>query len=160
MVADHKRGAKIENPVLSISKAGPENDTSELLVFMCYYAWKRNGSKFTMDEKYKAEMYNYRDIQKDSMRCYLLYIPIHIAKYLVDISAKPKAQVNADEVFEFVIYKLKLLKFGLQTLLSNDYHLIQIMRMLKAIKDSAGAVLTAYGIMEDFDKIAETLSQD
>ena len=116
-----------------------------------------HGGAFIVDPRFGGQgSYNYIKNQMDSLRCYLLYIPINISKYLVDISAKPKDQVNPDEVFNFVIHKLKLLKFGIQCLTKNDMHAKQLEKFVMLIKNMAKPVLDAYGITADFDFIYES----
>jgi hypothetical protein len=61
-----------------IFEAGPQNDSTESLIFICYHNWLANNKTNKISPEYAGSnlVYKYRDIQKDSMRCYLLYIPI------------------------------------------------------------------------------------
>ena len=56
------------------------------------------------------------------MRCYLLYIPIQIIKYFANLSSLKPEDINNDEVFTYIMSKIKLLRFGCQTLVSIDMH--------------------------------------
>jgi hypothetical protein len=62
-------------------------------VLYCYYNWARHNKHFKVIGN---ETYNYRNIQKDSMRCYLLYIPLSIKRYLIHVCDLPKEEFNAE----------------------------------------------------------------
>jgi len=55
------------------------------------------------------------------MRCYLLFLPMRIKAYLMSLVWDFESCDKA-EAFKFIVYKLKVLKFGLKMILMNDYH--------------------------------------
>jgi hypothetical protein len=63
-------------------------------------------------------------------------------------------------VQQFIFSKLKLLKLGSQMLLSNDLHINQIIIFLKMISTKFAPFLTATGVLEDFDKILESIKNN
>lgn len=94
--------------------AGPLNDKSELLILKCYLNWIQNDKSFKLPSQFLTNelKYKFRDIQKDSLRCYLIYIPIQIIRYISQVASLKKEDFNKDEVFVYIITKVKLLKFG------------------------------------------------
>ena len=58
------------------------------------------------------------------MRCLLLYLPITLKKYLIDIIERPAESVVPSEVGHKVLKKIKLIKFALYMLNPNDLHII------------------------------------
>jgi hypothetical protein len=115
---------KVEKPKQDIFEYGPEKDPSEILIFIAYNNWARNDRDFKQDPNNNVTdwKYVYRDISKDSLRCYLLYMPMHLVKYLAHQSQKPKDSLDKSECFNYIIFKMKLLKFGIQMLNKSDLH--------------------------------------
>lgn len=108
---------------LEPSKAGPSNDPSELLVLKCFLNWEENGRNFNLPQEYCSPewKYKYRDIQKDSLRCFLIYIPIQIIRHLNQLK---KDAINKDELAVYIVTKIKLLRFGCRMLNGNDLHIL------------------------------------
>ena len=64
---------------------GLDKDPSEYLIRKCYFQW------INSDKSFNNKNMNYKQIQKDSMRCYLIYHTIAIKKYLVQIALGVKS---------------------------------------------------------------------
>jgi len=106
--------------------AGAQNDPSEELVLICFQNYLNNEKCFKLPQHYTTSdtKYKYRDIQKDSLRCFLIYIPIQILSYLRHLSSLKKEEIKKEEVFRYVITKAKLLKFGTIMLTNTDLHIV------------------------------------
>jgi len=97
-------------------EVGSEADTSELTVRKCYYQWINHNKVFK--PQLAGEQHKSRDIQKDSLRCYLIYIPFIIKKLLVEIVKEES--YDTDKVGTFLIYKIMLLHLGSRMLVNED----------------------------------------
>jgi len=76
-----------------------------------------------------------------------------IKKFLLQASQLPKEEFKADDVANYVVHKLKLLKIGMLMILKSDFHATQIQEMLKSIGKSASAVIEAADLKKDFDHL-------
>ena len=66
---------------------------------------------------------NYRSLQRDSARCYLLLLLVAIKAYIGRASEHlQKGSFKAPEVANYLIDKLQKLKFGVGMLQPNDIH--------------------------------------
>ena len=92
-------------------------------LFICYHNFVNNSYTLYLNVKSKTEKYNYRDIQKDSVRCLLIFMTINLKKYLLEIYQKPAKEVSPDDVRWTVITTTKVLKFGLNMLHATDVHI-------------------------------------
>lgn len=104
-----------------------EDSSTETLVYICYNNWIKSGKSFVQPHDC-IEKYNFKSIQKDSMRCYLLYIPVQIRAFICQIQ---QDNFDAGQITNFLIQKLKLLKFGIRMLEVNDLHVRQIKLFLE-----------------------------
>lgn len=89
---------------------GPNANPSEILVRKCHYAWNKFGKSFGLigGQANKTKT-NFRNIQMDAMRSYLMYVVIQMRKYLVQIAdgcMSNKTEFNPENVFKFLIYQL------------------------------------------------------
>jgi hypothetical protein len=91
---------------------GTASDISELSVFQCYYQWVDNDKHFKPPQS--GDEYQCRTVQKDSMRCYIIYLFILIKKYLVGVSNEK--DFDPAKVGDFILYKLMLAQLGSRTL--------------------------------------------
>ena len=66
------------------------------------------------------ETYNYRSVQRDSVRCLLLWLPIGLKTYLLDIIKTPHEKVNPKDVGQHVLKVMKLIKFAMVMLFASD----------------------------------------
>ena len=114
-----------------------KQDVHEQLILQCYKHWVKNSKTFKLLPD-TLENYQYRNIQKDSMRCYLLYITVQIKQYICKVSPE---NLNVEEVSTFLIKKLKLLKFGAKMLTANDYHIQQLNLNLQTIFNNIQPIL-------------------
>lgn len=95
-----------------------EKETDRAL-FICHDNYVRNGNVFAGGELIPApnKKSNYRELQRDSARCYLLFILVTIRAYMAKGAADLKAgTLNAAEVARYTIDKLQKLKFGVSML--------------------------------------------
>jgi hypothetical protein len=66
---------------------------------------------------------SYRQLQRDSARCYLLLMLVIIKAYLGKAGDElKKGQLNKAEVAHYLIDKLQKLKYGIGLLANNDIH--------------------------------------
>lgn len=78
-------------------------------VFICYDNYIRNGSLFAGGDLVIAQgkVTNYRQLQRDSARCYMLFILVIIRAYVAKAAADLKGgALNAAEVGRYIIDKL------------------------------------------------------
>lgn len=107
------------------------NDT-DLVIFICYNTYLRNGNTFGgADPKPMAgiekKVTSYRQLQRDSARCYLLLMLVIVKAYLGKASDDlKKGQFKGPEVAYYIIDKLHKLKYGIGLLQENDIHKDQI----------------------------------
>ena len=97
---------------------GSANDISELSVFQCYFQWVDNDKAFKPPQS--GDEFQCRTVQKDSMRCYIIYLFVLIKKFLVGISQAK--EFDPVKVGNFVLYKLMLAHLGSRTLPPSDVH--------------------------------------
>lgn len=129
------------------------------MVLKCYLNWEDNGRNFNLPPEYISTewKYKYRDIQKDSLRCFLIYIPIQIVRYLNTL--KPDS-INKDEVTEFVLTKIKLLRFGNMMLAANDLHNIQNVRNIRMLINHFKVFFDSLGITDDLQTIISSIEDE
>lgn len=85
-------------------------------LLICNEHFKTNNETFDVNDGSK-----YRNIQKDSMRCLLLYISMAIKKFIFDTNSNK--DVQPDFVFKYMIRHFKLLKLGVEMLKPSDIHI-------------------------------------
>lgn len=129
-------------------------------IFVCHDNYTRNGSTFAQQVEIPQvpgqKATNYRSLQRDSARCYLLLILVAIRAYIEKANADlQKGQFKAPEVAKYLIDKLQKLKFGVGMLQANDIHVDQMGIVLRGALKSGQPVLEAAGIFADFKYITE-----
>lgn len=92
------------------------------------------------------------------MRCLLLYLPISLKKYLIDIIERPAESVVPKEVGYRVLKKMKLIKFALFMLNPNDLHIKQVAISLGSIEKYAKDMMEYCGCYEDFKIILNQIN--
>ena len=125
--------------------------------------WVNSNSNFKMPTQYENQpdmKYRYRDIQKDSLRCFLLYIPMQIIRHIQYLSTLKRDDINKDEVFTYIMTKVKLLRFGVRMLVANDLHICQIVRELNMIINFFGPFLQSCNLKDDISKIILTIENE
>jgi hypothetical protein len=123
----------------------------ETALFICFHHYVKNGQTFSVEDA--LEDYAYRRIQKDSVRCLLLYLPITMKRYLVDVCKRPAESVVPSEVGQNLIRKMKLIKFALYMLNPNDLHIKQVAISLGALERYAKDMMEFCGCYDDYKKI-------
>jgi hypothetical protein len=127
-------------------------------IFICHDNYTRNGSAFTGGDLAvgAGKPTNFRALQRDSARCYLLLILVIIRAYVAKATSDLKqGSLNAAEVARYLIDKLQKLKYGVGVLAPKDIHVDQIGIVLRGVLKSGQAVLEAAGILADFQYITE-----
>ena len=67
----------------------------------------------------------------------LLYIPMDIKRYIV----RNKGKDPSDEIANYIVNQMKMLKFGIQMLKSIDAHIAQVVQEISHILQAAEAFL-------------------
>jgi hypothetical protein len=66
-------------------------------IFICYHHYVRSGETFYLGDAV-LEAYNYRSVQRDSVRCLLLWLPVGLKSYLMEVIKKPADKVVPKDV--------------------------------------------------------------
>lgn len=128
-----------------------QNDvTAGSALLMCYDNFQRNGQEFGLKDGLD---YNYRNIQKDSIRCFLLLVTIQMKKYIMENKDTPK-----DQVQKFLIKNLLLLIKGVSMYKNIDLHIMQISNQLVIIQKYAMPFLEKNDLKEDFHQAIEIIN--
>ena len=69
------------------SNEGNDETVVGSALLMCYDNFMRNNETFELKD---GQVYNYRNIQKDSIRCLLIYITIVMKKFILENKESPK----------------------------------------------------------------------
>ena len=128
-------------------------------LFICFHHYKNTGETFYQGEN-PVEVYNYKSVQRDSMRCLLLFLPISIKAYLIEIIKTPADKVVPAAVSQFVIKQMKLIKFAMMMLFPSDFHIKQVLVSLDTIEKYGKDILEHCECFEDFKLIYKTISQE
>lgn len=130
-------------------------------IFVCHDNYTRNGGfglQFEIPQVPGAKPTNYRSLQRDSARCYLLLLLVAVKAYIGRAGEHlQKGSFKAPEVAQYLIDKLQKLKFGVGMLQPNDIHVDQMYITLRGALKYGQPVLEAAGILGDFKYITEFL---
>lgn len=98
-------------------------------------------------------------MQKDSARCYLLFLLVAVRAYVGKASDDlKKGTFQAAEVGSHLLDKLQKIKFGVGMLQANDIHADQVVIVLRGVLNAAKPVLEKAGILQDFQYITEFIA--
>ena len=133
---------------------------TDLVIFICYDAYLRNQMTFGgADPKPLAgieKVTSYRQLQRDSARCYLLLMLVVVKAYLGKAGDDlKKGQLKKADVAHYVVDKLQKLKYGIALLAHNDIHVDQIGIVLRGALKTSKPVLDAAEITNDFQYVTE-----
>ena len=103
----------------------------DIVLFICHFNYVRNGRTFNQqDSPPQIPSHSpmiFRNLQRDSCRCYLLLMCIFIRAYLSKaVEDQKKAKFEKGKVAAYVVDKLQKMNFGVSILQNNDFHVYQI----------------------------------
>lgn len=132
-------------------------------MFICNFNYARNGKTFNQHEQLPQipsfNNQNYRNLQRDSTRCYILLLGIFLKAYLSKaVEDQKSGKFNKGKVAQYTIDKLQKLNFGISMLQNNDFHVHQIGIVLKDCLKVYKGVLDAAGITNDFQYLTEFMT--
>ena len=132
-------------------------------IFICYQNYSQNGASFVLQQESAGipglKKPNYRSLQKDSARCYLLFLLVAVRAYVGKASDElKKGTFQAEEVGNHLLDKLQKIKFGVGMLQANDIHADQVVIVLRGVINAAKPVLEKAGILPDFQYITEFIA--
>ena len=130
-----------------------------MTLFICFHHYKNSKETFYQGES-AVEMYNYKSVQRDSMRCLLLFLPISIKAYLIEIIKTPADKVVPAQVSQFVLKQMKLIKFAMVMLFPSDFHIKQILVSLDTIEKYGKDILEHCECFDDFTAIYKAIAAE
>lgn len=83
-------------------------DLSEKSIFICFDMYKKSNNCFNQPSRELGD-YSFKSIQKDSMRCMLLYLTIYIKQFLMQYVGKPIDDTAAKLITKVIMKKTKII---------------------------------------------------
>lgn len=140
----------------TFAKLSAETDAA---IFVCHDNFTRNGGFGLQVEILQVpgvKPTNYRSLQRDSARCYLLLLLVAMKAFIGRAAEQlSSGSFNKPEVAKYLVDKLMKLKFGVGMLQANDIHVEQMAIALRGAAKYGQPVLEAAGIFGDFKYITE-----